>query len=99
MKYPYECCRCGLCCVNEQCPVSIEVYGVKDSCPALSFNGDEASCALVGIVPVGDGCCIKARIFMRGEGERDYSSLSSAQKRLVVQRILDDKSMLIRQKE
>jgi len=88
MEYPNKCCRCGFCCLTEQCPVSISLYGDNfDVCPALVFNGDVAACLIVkeipGLVPVGDGCCIKARAYKDGV-EYDFASLSPELKRQAV---------------
>lgn len=79
MKFPNKCCRCGVCCLIETCPVAREFYKIEkyDSCPALSFsNTEEAKCNLVryGLIPVGDGCCIAARGFKDGK-KYDIASL------------------------
>jgi len=70
MEYEHDCCRCGFCCLMETCPAGMMFYGVRklDLCPGLSFDGNVAVCALVplGLVPVGDGCCISARVFRAG---------------------------------
>ena len=68
MKFPHECCRCGMCCITSQCPISIEIYGIVNGvCPALSFEHYIASCKHAGlIVPIGDGCCIKAKAYKNG---------------------------------
>lgn len=70
MGFPYVCCRCGFCCITTTCAVGRGIYGVIDAqCPALVFDGVEASCLLVaeGLVPVGDGCCINARCYKDGK--------------------------------
>lgn len=87
MKYPNPCCRCGFCCLSETCPVGMKVYGIKkfDKCPALKFEGRQATCVLssasaevsiigLNLVPIGDGCCIKARAYRNGV-EYDFASL------------------------
>ena len=66
MKFPNKCCQCGFCCLVEQCPISIEIYGSKKTCPALTFQNDKAICKHIDIVPIGDGCCIKARAYKNG---------------------------------
>ena len=61
MKFPYPCSRCGACCLLVLCPLAA-AEGHKKPCPHLSFNKDIASCDIAGlIIPIGDGCCIKAR--------------------------------------
>lgn len=67
-EYPNKCCRCGLCCLAETCPIGQEFHGIekKQSCPSLSFDGEQAECKLAGLVPIGDGCCIKARAYKDG---------------------------------
>ena len=81
MKYQNPCCRCGFCCLSETCPVGMKVYGIGkfDRCPALSFEGDQAVCALVMMIPTGDGCCIKARAYKDGI-KYDFASLPVALK-------------------
>ena len=74
MKYPNKCCRCGFCCLHEQCPISLQIHGRAEICPALLFDGDVAVCLLAGLVPIGDGCCIKARAFKDGV-QYDFASL------------------------
>jgi len=81
MKYPIPCCRCGFCCLSEACPVARVVYSIEksDKCPALSFEGDQATCVLAMMVPTGDGCCIKARAYKDGV-KYDFASLPVALK-------------------
>ena len=85
MKFPYECCRCGMCCLAETCPIGQAFYSIEkySACPGLSFNGEQASCALVNMIPTGEGCCIKARAYKDGV-EYDFSALSDRFKRLAV---------------
>lgn len=78
-KYPNECCRCGYCCLHVTCPIGQAIYRNSRPCPALLFENDTASCELAGIVPVGDGCCIKARAYKDGV-EYDFASLPSSLK-------------------
>lgn len=66
-QYPYPCCRCGFCCLSEQCPVSIIKFGNKDFCPVLTFNNTEAICGLPELITFGEGCCMKARCYARGQ--------------------------------
>lgn len=80
MEFPYTCCRCGFCCLHEMCPVGMAVFGECEWCPALSFNGDVAICDLAGfLVPVGEGCCIKARAFKDGK-QYDFAAVSPKMK-------------------
>lgn len=65
-KYPHPCCQCGFCCLCETCPTGQLFYNIEktEPCPALSFDEDGiANCALAeeGLIPLGDGCCMKAR--------------------------------------
>lgn len=41
------CNSCGLCCLREQCPISIELFGESSVCPALNASGDKLLCGLV----------------------------------------------------
>lgn len=68
-EYPNPCCRCGLCCLAETCPIGQIAHRItkQDRCPSLHFDGSQASCALAEkLVPIGDGCCIKARAYKDG---------------------------------
>lgn len=88
MMYPNKCCRCGMCCISMQCPVSIEIYGIQLNCPALSFNEHLANCKHAGIkVPIGDGCCIKARAYKDGI-KYNFASLPKELKYRAVKDIL-----------
>lgn len=82
--YPYPCCRCGFCCLHQVCPIGIVTYGNQGRCPGLSFEGNIASCALAGTVPVGDGCCIKATAYKDGK-EYDFAALPTEQKQICAQ--------------
>ena len=87
-KFPYPCCRCGFCCLSTMCPVGEAFYGKQDFCSALSFDGNIASCALANyLVPVGDGCCIKARAYKDGV-KYDFAALSPALKKRAVKDLL-----------
>lgn len=82
MNFPHECARCGFCCLAQLCPAMRQ--GAARPCTHLSFNGDEANCHLAPlIVPVGDGCCIKARAYRKGE-EFDFAGLPKWQKIMAV---------------
>jgi len=75
VKYPNKCHRCGICCLMIQCPISVAINGKQSLCSELSFNENTAICALaVKLVPINDGCCIKARAFRHGE-QFDFASL------------------------
>ena len=81
-EYPNPCCRCGFCCLAETCPAG-QMYhriGKYTPCPSLRFTRGArwAVCDLVplGLVPIGDGCCIKARAYKDGV-EYDFASLPS----------------------
>ncbi len=85
MKFPNECTQCGACCLFEVCLIGIMTYGVDT---ALTFRGDTAICGLVpsGSIPIGDGCCIKARAYKDGK-EYDFASLPKEKKLLAVKQI------------
>lgn len=86
MLYPKKCARCGYCCLAVLCPAGAEYYGQVSPCPGLRFNREgRAKCALVkkGMVPVGDGCCIKARAYKDGV-EYNFASLPNNLKRRAV---------------
>ena len=86
MKFPFNCCQCGMCCLSVQCPVSLMKYGEQKFCPALSFSFDTciASCDHAGKeVPIGDGCCIKAKAYKNGV-EYDFAALPEVIKHIAV---------------
>jgi hypothetical protein len=75
------------------CPIGQQVYGVFKTgvrCPGLSFENGIASCALVklDLVPIGDGCCISARVFKDGV-EYDFAALPGNMKIRIAQMILN----------
>lgn len=94
MKYPYPCTHCSFCCLIAQCPVSLRIHGPRqpgEQCPALSFEGDRSSCALVKtlgpeIMGSGQGCCISAQIVIRGVAY-DFASLPEDIKTLAVRNV------------
>lgn len=87
--YENQCCNCGFCCIMENCPIAmkkfnIPKFGVK--CPALIFNHlMQSSCQLAAtaftrhMLGIGVGCCIKARVFMKGE-EKNFAACNEALK-------------------
>lgn len=87
MKYPKKCCRCGYCCLALTCHVGQVEYDVPErtACPGVRFNGARAKCPQVkhNLIPVGDGCCIKARAYKDGI-EHDFASLPDQLKRRAV---------------
>lgn len=94
MNYPHPCNHCGFCCIVQQCPVSLRIHGPRkkgETCPALSFNGDKSSCALVAklgpeIMGSGQGCCTAATIIIRGRSY-DFASLPDNIKVMAVRQI------------
>jgi len=80
--FPFPCCRCGYCCLQEACPVAQIAFdiGKADPCPALRFDAlsGEAVCLLAledpEVIGVGVGCCIKATCIKDGVGY-DFASL------------------------
>jgi hypothetical protein len=41
------CNRCGLCCLWEQCSISVEMFGPQRRCPVLERVGDGYACGLI----------------------------------------------------
>ena len=41
------CNGCGLCCLAEQCPVSLDFFGLQEVCPALQFQNGKYNCNLI----------------------------------------------------
>ena len=94
-KYPYPCCRCGMCCQSAVCPTGQEVYRVQreDRCPGLTFEDGLAVCALAlnaretqarFVLGIGLGCCIKARAIAKGV-TYDFAMLPPHIKRALAQ--------------
>lgn len=95
-QYPHKCVRCGYCCLAEACPAAQRFYGIGkyDACPGLKFNRQgRAKCALVkrNLVPVGDGCCIRARAYRDGVCY-DFAALPAALKRRAVADFLRERN-------
>jgi hypothetical protein len=92
MTYPHPCNRCGFCCVVAPCPAELHLFGPRApgaTCPALSFNGTESTCALVAkvgpeVMGIGVGCCIKATAFVKGQ-PIDFASMPGEMKILATQ--------------
>lgn len=96
MKFPYPCIRCGFCCLCFVCITGKVFYGIPEKgvrCPGLSFENGIASCALVvkNLVPIGDGCCIKARAYHEGI-EYDFAALPGEIKQKITQTVIEDLS-------
>ena len=90
-KFPHKCCRCGMCCISITCPIGQRHFNIsKDTlCPGLSFDSDGIStCSLVkkNLVPIGDGCCIKARAY-KNKIKYDFAALPYDLKRRVVRQL------------
>lgn len=67
MKFPYECCQCGFCCLIQTCPIGKSFFGNVTPCPALVLGETKAYCLLAcSFVPIGDGCCISAKAYKDG---------------------------------
>ena len=90
-KYPNECCRCGYCCLVENCPASQLLFQVPkhgERCPALKFYGTEAFCEVYQMINgIDEGCCIKARA-IKGGITYDFAALESGIKKMVAKRWL-----------
>lgn len=89
--FQYDCCRCGMCCLTVTCTIGQAFYRVDSAtqCPGLQFRGKGvACCSLVALrlVPIGDGCCIKARAYRDGV-EYDFASLPVELKRKAVEQV------------
>ena len=99
MEYEKECCRCGMCCLSEPCPISRDYFHITkyEKCSALTFDNDGAICNLVAIfgkevLGIGAGCCIKARAFKKDGEQFDFATLSDDMKLRAVKDMLDRKS-------
>jgi hypothetical protein len=42
-----DCNGCGICCIAEQCRVSVEQFGLAQVCPALEFKDTRYWCGLM----------------------------------------------------
>ena len=99
IEYPNKCCRCGFCCLTETCPIGQAFYKISEEtrCPGLSFDlQGQATCELAqrGLVPIGDGCCIKARAY-RNNTEYDFASLPNEFKYSIVRQVRIHREMLL----
>jgi hypothetical protein len=88
-----------MCCLSEQCPISIKYYGEKELCPALKID-IETSCELVRVVGVealgiGAGCCFKAHA-VGNNRMIPFASLSPEVKRKMTGRVIQGKLDLYR---
>ena len=92
-KFPFPCCRCGFCCLSEQCPISKYLYGKQNCCPALFFEEEKAYCKHPDIVPFGDGCCMAARCFKDGVCY-DFAALSEEKKVVLAQNLKTEKERI-----
>jgi len=45
--YRQPCNGCGLCCIMEQCPLSVIAFGEVERCPAIVDAGDRFACGLI----------------------------------------------------
>lgn len=45
--YGAPCNGCGACCLAEQCPLSVMVFGPAPLCPALTRAGERWACGLI----------------------------------------------------
>lgn len=45
--YSKPCNGCGVCCIAEQCSVSVELFAEKDRCPALEWEQGRYWCGLM----------------------------------------------------
>jgi len=88
----------------ERCPVIMNLFNIKKKgkCSKLYFIGDKANCSLWDMVDedkreemkevfgIGDGCCIKARVYKNGI-EYNFAALSSEMKIRAVQQVRENK--------
>lgn len=42
-----RCNGCGLCCIAEQCPISLAIFNQAQVCPALESDGSKFLCGLM----------------------------------------------------
>ena len=88
-KFPHKCCQCGMCCLSMTCEIGQLIFDIRrdELCHALVFEGDVAVCKLAPYaVPVGDGCCIRARAYRDGV-KYDFASLPPDKKKLAVEQV------------
>ena len=96
-SFPDKCCQCGMCCLSMTCIIGQDIYGIGEDelCHALVFKEDIAICNLAGgWVPVGDGCCIKGRVIIKGV-EYQFSSLPIPLKRMAASQVRKRSLLLI----
>jgi hypothetical protein len=48
--YGSPCNSCGLCCIAEQCPLSLAVFGERPICPALAEPAAEPGALVCGLI-------------------------------------------------
>lgn len=88
-EFPNPCCRCGFCCIAETCWCGRMFHSIKSTepCPSLSFDRGVATCGLAEIsVPIGDGCCISARVIHNGN-VTSYADMPEHNKKEIVRLI------------
>ena len=96
-SFPDECCQCGMCCLSMTCEIGQRVFNIPEDelCHALVFESNVAVCRLAPYaVPVGDGCCIKARIFICGV-EYQFASLPIPFKKMAASQVRKNALLLI----
>ena len=96
-SFPDECCQCGMCCLSMTCEIGQRVFNIPEDelCHALVFENNMAVCRLAPYaVPVGDGCCIKARIYIEGV-EYPFASLSIPLKKMAASQVRKNALLLI----
>ena len=75
--YGHPCNGCGLCCIAVQCPLSEQLFGPRDLCPALTRYGNAYGCGVIAepakfFAPTGreklDTAIPKALAYLLGAG-------------------------------
>lgn len=46
-RHRAPCNRCGLCCLMQQCEISVEIFGPQPRCPVLERAGNAYACGLI----------------------------------------------------
>lgn len=98
MTFKNKCCRCGFCCLSENCKVAQEVFKIPRFgvlCPALVVGEQVTGCGAVAVfgavvMGIGAGCCIKARAVHAGVSY-DFAALPDEVKHGIFRRLYGQK--------
>ena len=73
------CNGCGLCCIAEQCRISLELFGAAQVCPALEYEGDRFWCGIMRH-PEQYGAIVDGFEDWEGASAKYYRTLIGAEK-------------------